>query len=153
MKKTVGVVCIFCLFGDFDFCYYILDKLWRYCWRCSYILDITWLFFLSSLLTFKFIMCFQFIKVLYYQLKYAFQKEHTDTTGAVKGPLTLLDDSFLSSDSFLQHLCKVFSLPFVFITILVYLALRDDLLNLFLLSLFILVEVLVEDSICQPLLF
>ncbi|KAJ9562097.1 hypothetical protein OSB04_007257, partial [Centaurea solstitialis] len=49
-----------------------------------------------------------FIKVLYYQLKYAFQKEHTDANDAAKGPLTLLDDSFLSSDSFLQHLCKEF---------------------------------------------
>lgn len=50
----------------------------------------------------------KFIKVLYYQLKYAFQKEHMDTNGAAKGPLTLLDDSFLSADSFLQQLCKEF---------------------------------------------
>lgn len=47
----------------------------------------------------------KFIKVLYYQLKYAFHKETKDTNN---GPMTLLDDSFLSSDSFLQHLCKEF---------------------------------------------
>ncbi|KAI3500192.1 hypothetical protein L1887_36009 [Cichorium endivia] len=47
----------------------------------------------------------KFIKVLYYQLKYAFQKETKDTNN---GPMTLLDDSFLSADSFLQHLCKEF---------------------------------------------
>ncbi|XP_023761568.1 uncharacterized protein LOC111909998 [Lactuca sativa] len=57
----------------------------------------------------------KFIKVLYYQLKYAFQKENNVAT---KGSITLLDDSFLSSDSFLQHLCKEFFLlvleaPFV----------------------------------------
>ncbi|KAL4582451.1 hypothetical protein LXL04_007000 [Taraxacum kok-saghyz] len=56
----------------------------------------------------------KFIKVLYYQLKYAFQKENRDT----KGTMTLLDDSFLSTDSFLQQLCKEFFLlvleaPFV----------------------------------------
>lgn len=49
----------------------------------------------------------QFIKVLYYQLKYGFQKEHTDTGGAEKGALRLLDESWLSADSFLHHLCKV----------------------------------------------
>lgn len=47
----------------------------------------------------------KFIKVLYYQLKYAFHKETKDTNN---GPMTLLDDSFLSADSFLQHLCKEF---------------------------------------------
>lgn len=50
----------------------------------------------------------KFMKVLYYQLKYAFKKENKDTNGATNGTLTLLDDSFLSSDSFLQHLCKDF---------------------------------------------
>nr|XP_043617046.1 protein AAR2 homolog [Erigeron canadensis] len=50
----------------------------------------------------------KFIKVLYYQLKYAFQKEHSDNSIDAKGPLTLLDDSFLAADSFLQHLCKEF---------------------------------------------
>ncbi|THG03305.1 hypothetical protein TEA_023236 [Camellia sinensis var. sinensis] len=48
-----------------------------------------------------------FIKVIYYQLKYGFQKEHTSTGGAEKGTLTLLDESWLS-DSFLHHLCKDF---------------------------------------------
>ncbi|GFY86741.1 hypothetical protein Acr_05g0003800 [Actinidia rufa] len=47
-----------------------------------------------------------FIKVIYYQLKYGFQKERTDTGGAEKCALTLLDESWLSSDSFLHHLCK-----------------------------------------------
>ncbi|KAE9449497.1 hypothetical protein C3L33_18602, partial [Rhododendron williamsianum] len=52
----------------------------------------------------------KFIKVLYYQLKYGFQKEHTDTGGAEKGALRLLDESWLSADSFLHHLCKDFFL-------------------------------------------
>ncbi|KAK9054200.1 hypothetical protein SSX86_025278 [Deinandra increscens subsp. villosa] len=50
----------------------------------------------------------KFIKVLYNQLKYALQKGQTDNNVATKGPITLLDDSFLSTDSFLQHLCKEF---------------------------------------------
>ncbi|KAK7300712.1 hypothetical protein RJT34_11560 [Clitoria ternatea] len=45
----------------------------------------------------------KFIKVIYYQLKYGLQKDHTDETGAI-----LLDDSWLSADSFLHHLCKDF---------------------------------------------
>ncbi|XP_027331630.1 protein AAR2 homolog isoform X2 [Abrus precatorius] len=45
----------------------------------------------------------KFIKVVYYQLKYGLQKDHMDETG-----LTLLDDSWLSADSFLHHLCKDF---------------------------------------------
>lgn len=49
------------------------------------------------------------MKVLYNQLKYALQKGQMDNNADAKGPLTLLDDSFLSADSFLQHLCKVFS--------------------------------------------
>ncbi|KAI7739375.1 hypothetical protein M8C21_010718 [Ambrosia artemisiifolia] len=49
-----------------------------------------------------------FTKVLYYQLKYALQKGQTDNNVAAKGPITLLDDSFLTSDSFLHHLCKEF---------------------------------------------
>ncbi|MFS7983394.1 putative A1 cistron-splicing factor, AAR2, AAR2 domain superfamily [Helianthus anomalus] len=49
-----------------------------------------------------------FTKVVYYQLKYALQKGQTDNNVAAKGPITLLDDSFLSSDSFLHHLCKEF---------------------------------------------
>lgn len=50
----------------------------------------------------------KFMKVLYYQLKYAFQKDQTDNNVTAKGSLTLLDDSLLSADSFLQHLCKDF---------------------------------------------
>ncbi|MFS7890449.1 putative A1 cistron-splicing factor, AAR2, AAR2 domain superfamily [Helianthus anomalus] len=50
----------------------------------------------------------KFTKVVYYQLKYALQKGQTDNNVAAKGPITLLDDSFLSSDSFLHHLCKEF---------------------------------------------
>lgn len=50
----------------------------------------------------------KFIKVLYSQLKYAFQKDKTDNNVAAEGSLTLLDDSLLSEDSFLQHLCKEF---------------------------------------------
>ncbi|XP_057491597.1 LOW QUALITY PROTEIN: uncharacterized protein LOC130777313 [Actinidia eriantha] len=52
----------------------------------------------------------KFIKVIYYQLKYGFQKQRTDTGGAEKCALTLLDESWLSSDSFLHHLCKDFFL-------------------------------------------
>ncbi|KAL8217815.1 hypothetical protein R6Q57_021188 [Mikania cordata] len=60
----------------------------------------------------------KFIKVLYNQLKYALQKGQPDNNIAARGPITLLDDSFLSADSFLQHLCKefftvVFEAPFV----------------------------------------
>ncbi|KAM0062900.1 putative A1 cistron-splicing factor, AAR2, AAR2 domain superfamily [Helianthus debilis subsp. tardiflorus] len=50
----------------------------------------------------------KFMKVVYYQLKYALQKGQTDNNVAAKGPITLLDDSFLSSNSFLHHLCKEF---------------------------------------------
>ncbi|KAA8530638.1 hypothetical protein F0562_005428 [Nyssa sinensis] len=52
----------------------------------------------------------KFIKVIYHQLKYGLQKEHTDTVGAEKGAFTLLDESWLSADSFLHHLCKDFFL-------------------------------------------
>ncbi|XP_071698277.1 uncharacterized protein [Rutidosis leptorrhynchoides] len=50
----------------------------------------------------------KFIKVLYHQLKYAFQKDRAHNSAETNGPLTLLDDSILSADSFLQHLCKEF---------------------------------------------
>ena len=49
----------------------------------------------------------QFIKVIYYQLKFGLEKDHKDTGGAATGVSTLLDDSWLSADSFLHHLCKV----------------------------------------------
>ncbi|XP_004490901.1 uncharacterized protein [Cicer arietinum] len=45
----------------------------------------------------------KFIKVIYYQLKYGLQKDRTDDT---RPPL--LDDSWLSTDSFLHYLCKDF---------------------------------------------
>ncbi|KAF3949430.1 hypothetical protein CMV_024692 [Castanea mollissima] len=50
----------------------------------------------------------QFIKVIYYQLKFGLEKDHTDTSGAATGVSALLDDSWLSADSFLHHLCKDF---------------------------------------------
>ncbi|XP_059449846.1 uncharacterized protein LOC132180879 isoform X1 [Corylus avellana] len=50
----------------------------------------------------------QFIKVVYYQLKYGLQKDCADTSGAVGQASTLLDDSWFSADSFLHHLCKDF---------------------------------------------
>jgi hypothetical protein len=46
----------------------------------------------------------QFIKVIYYQLNYGLQKDRKDDTGP-----PLLDDSWLSTDSFLHYLCKVFN--------------------------------------------
>ncbi|XP_075673308.1 uncharacterized protein LOC142642772 isoform X1 [Castanea sativa] len=50
----------------------------------------------------------KFIKVIYYQLKFGLEKDHTDISGAATGLSTLLDDSWLSTDSFLHHLCKDF---------------------------------------------
>ncbi|XP_075673309.1 uncharacterized protein LOC142642772 isoform X2 [Castanea sativa] len=50
----------------------------------------------------------KFIKVIYYQLKFGLEKDHTDISGAATGLSTLLDDSWLSTDSFLHHLCKGF---------------------------------------------
>ncbi|XP_031259439.1 protein AAR2 homolog [Pistacia vera] len=47
----------------------------------------------------------KFIKVVYYQLKYGLQK---DRSGTETGTSALLDDSWLSADSFLHHLCKDF---------------------------------------------
>ncbi|KAM4087771.1 hypothetical protein ACB094_07G021000 [Castanea mollissima] len=49
----------------------------------------------------------KFIKVIYYQLKFGLEKDHTDTSGAATGVSALLDDSWLSADSFLHHLCKM----------------------------------------------
>ncbi|KAL5126829.1 Protein AAR2 [Glycine soja] len=45
----------------------------------------------------------KFIKVIYNQLKYGLQKDHMGETGSA-----LLDDSWISADSFLHHLCKDF---------------------------------------------
>nr|POE70176.1 protein aar2 like [Quercus suber] len=50
----------------------------------------------------------KFIKVIYYQLKFGLEKDRTDTSGAATGLSALLDDSWLSTDSFLHHLCKDF---------------------------------------------
>uniref|UniRef100_A0A7C8ZTH8 Protein AAR2 homolog n=1 Tax=Opuntia streptacantha TaxID=393608 RepID=A0A7C8ZTH8_OPUST len=50
----------------------------------------------------------KFIKCVYYQLKYGFQRDHTGSTGIGKEPSILLDDSWFSADSFLHHLCKDF---------------------------------------------
>uniref|UniRef100_A0A7N2MVE0 AAR2 C-terminal domain-containing protein n=1 Tax=Quercus lobata TaxID=97700 RepID=A0A7N2MVE0_QUELO len=50
----------------------------------------------------------QFSKVIYYQLKFGLEKDHTDTSGASTGVSALSDDSWLSADSFLYHLCKDF---------------------------------------------
>ncbi|XP_050262636.1 uncharacterized protein LOC126707076 isoform X7 [Quercus robur] len=50
----------------------------------------------------------KFSKVIYYQLKFGLEKDRTDTSGAATGLSALLDDSWLSVDSFLHHLCKDF---------------------------------------------
>ncbi|GMH19019.1 hypothetical protein Nepgr_020860 [Nepenthes gracilis] len=49
----------------------------------------------------------KFIKVIYYQLKYGFQKERTQSIGGRESAL-LFDDSWFSDDSFLHYLCKDF---------------------------------------------
>ncbi|GAB2288941.1 hypothetical protein Dimus_023247 [Dionaea muscipula] len=48
----------------------------------------------------------KFIKVLYYQLRYGFQRDHKEKSR--NESLVLLDDSWLKDDSFLHHLCKDF---------------------------------------------
>ncbi|KAK7856239.1 hypothetical protein CFP56_024474, partial [Quercus suber] len=45
--------------------------------------------------------------VIYYQLKFGLEKDHTNTSGAATGVSALLDDSWLSANSFLHHLCKM----------------------------------------------
>lgn len=50
----------------------------------------------------------KFIKVIYYQLKHGLEKDRSDASDSEKGVTTLLDDSWLSADSFLHHLCKDF---------------------------------------------
>ncbi|PIN03806.1 mRNA splicing factor [Handroanthus impetiginosus] len=50
----------------------------------------------------------KFIKVIYYQLKHGFQKDQKDFGAKSEGVSALLDESWLSSDSFLHHLCKDF---------------------------------------------
>ncbi|KAL8546798.1 hypothetical protein ACS0TY_006494 [Phlomoides rotata] len=48
----------------------------------------------------------KFIKVVYYQLQFGFQRDRKDASAVPEG-VSLLDESWLSSDSFLHHLCKV----------------------------------------------
>ncbi|KAL0395890.1 UNVERIFIED_CONTAM: protein AAR2 [Sesamum calycinum] len=50
----------------------------------------------------------KFIKVIYHQLKYGFSKDQKDIGTMPEGVSALLDESWLSSDSFLHHLCKDF---------------------------------------------
>ncbi|KAJ8622893.1 hypothetical protein MRB53_031422 [Persea americana] len=50
----------------------------------------------------------KFMKVIYYQLKHGFHKDHTDTLGLENGAPVVLDDSWLSKDVFLHRLCKDF---------------------------------------------
>ncbi|KAL3346244.1 hypothetical protein AABB24_024934 [Solanum stoloniferum] len=50
----------------------------------------------------------KFIKAIYYQLKIGFQKDSKDTSRAGNGATTSLDESLLSADNFLRHLCKDF---------------------------------------------
>lgn len=49
----------------------------------------------------------KFARVIYYQLKYGFQRDQKGTYPE-KGASALLDESWLSTDSFLHHLCKDF---------------------------------------------
>ncbi|XP_050262638.1 uncharacterized protein LOC126707076 isoform X9 [Quercus robur] len=56
----------------------------------------------------------KFSKVIYYQLKFGLEKDRTDTSGAATGLSALLDDSWLSVDSFLHHLCKTRKLKELF---------------------------------------
>ncbi|KAL3813306.1 hypothetical protein ACJIZ3_014574 [Penstemon smallii] len=50
----------------------------------------------------------KFIRVIYHQLKYGLQKDQKDIGTTDKGVSALLDESWLTSDSFLHHLCKDF---------------------------------------------
>ncbi|XP_058087854.1 uncharacterized protein LOC131234883 [Magnolia sinica] len=50
----------------------------------------------------------KFVKVIYYQLKHGFHKDHANTVGFEKGASVLLDDSWFSKDIFLHRLCKEF---------------------------------------------
>ncbi|XP_057524750.1 uncharacterized protein LOC130804354 [Amaranthus tricolor] len=52
----------------------------------------------------------KFIRCVYHQLKYGFQRDHKRNSGTEKEPSFFLDDSWFSSDSFLHHLCKEFFL-------------------------------------------
>ncbi|KAL1811567.1 hypothetical protein ACET3Z_021632 [Daucus carota] len=50
----------------------------------------------------------KFIKVLYYQLKFGLQENRKDSDVERKSTSVLLDESWLSADSFMHHLCKDF---------------------------------------------
>lgn len=50
----------------------------------------------------------KFVQVIYYQLKFGLQKEDKKTDVAEKGAIALMDESWLSDDSFLHILCKEF---------------------------------------------
>lgn len=50
----------------------------------------------------------KFIRAIYYQLKIGFRKDSKDTRKAEKGATTSLDESLLSADNFLRHLCTDF---------------------------------------------
>ncbi|XP_019173146.1 PREDICTED: protein AAR2 homolog [Ipomoea nil] len=50
----------------------------------------------------------KFVQVIYYQLKFGFQKDDKNADVAEKGAMALLDESWLSDDSFLHILCKDF---------------------------------------------
>ncbi|KAL7131740.1 hypothetical protein ABFS83_12G024500 [Erythranthe nasuta] len=50
----------------------------------------------------------KFIKVIYYQLKCGFQKDQKEIGAMPEGVSALLDESWLSSDSFLHCICKDF---------------------------------------------
>lgn len=52
----------------------------------------------------------KFIKCVYYQLSYGFQRDHARNRCIEKESSLLLDDSWLTSDSFLHHLSKEFFL-------------------------------------------
>ncbi|KAK6927880.1 A1 cistron-splicing factor, AAR2 [Dillenia turbinata] len=50
----------------------------------------------------------KFLKVIYYQLKYGLQNDNQQNGISENRASILLDESWLSSDSFLHHLCKDF---------------------------------------------
>ncbi|KAM3693923.1 hypothetical protein ACJW31_07G021500 [Castanea mollissima] len=54
-----------------------------------------------------------FIKVIYYQLKFGLEKDLTDTSGAATRVSALLDDSWLSADSFCTIFARYLSEDFI----------------------------------------
>lgn len=49
----------------------------------------------------------QFIKVIYYQFKFGLEENKKDIDVQRKSASLLFDESWLSADSFMHHLCKV----------------------------------------------